>query len=105
MSYPILQSTAGDAAASSAKGRHTLLLDNRNRAQITGVTDVCCFQENEVVLKIDSGEMLVTGQNLHIAKLLLEEGQLYIDGRVDSIVYQSAARHEGKFRFLKRLFK
>ncbi len=100
----LLPATKGGEAALS-KSPHTLLLDRRNRAAITGVTDVFSFQENEVVLKIDSGEMILTGQNLHIAKLLLEEGQLHIDGHVDSVIYQSNARHEGRFRFWKRWMK
>lgn len=106
MTYPSTHSSAaGEQASSSAKSKHTFLLDNRNRAAISGVTDVCSFQENEVVLKIDTGEMILTGQNLHIAKLLLEDGQLNIDGRVDSVIYHSTAKHDGKPRFWKRLFK
>ena len=105
MTHPVTRSPSGETTSTSIKSRHILTLDNRNRAQISGVTDVCSFQENEVVLKIDSGEMVLTGQNLHIAKLLLEEGQLNVDGHVDSVIYQSASKHEGKSHFWKRLFK
>lgn len=97
--------TSGDTVPAPSKTAHTLLIDRRNHAVITGVTDVCSFQENEVVLKIDSGEMILTGQNLHIAKLLLEEGQLNVEGHVDGVIYQAQNRHEGKPRFWKRWFK
>jgi hypothetical protein len=58
-----------------------------------------------VVLKIESGEMIVAGHNLHIAKLLLEEGQLYVDGHVDSVIYQNTSKHEKKPPFWKRFIK
>lgn len=95
----------GDTTSAAPLKPHTLTLDRRSRAVIAGVTDVCSFQENEVVLKIDSGEMILTGQNLHIAKLLLEEGQLNVEGHVDSVIYQSAAKHEAKAPFWKRWFR
>ena len=65
-----------NAAESAARSAHTLAIDRRRRASVTGVTDVCSFHETEVVLKIDSGMMILTGQGLHIAKLLLEDGRL-----------------------------
>lgn len=76
-------------STSSSKNNHTLAIDRRRHASITGVTDVCSFHETEVVLKIDSGIMVIVGQNLHIAKLLLEDGRLDIDGQMDSVVYET----------------
>lgn len=76
-------------AGASVRTNHTLALDRRRHAAITGVTDVCSFHENEIVLKLDSGLMILTGDGLHIARLLLEEGKLDIDGHVDSIVYEA----------------
>ena len=96
---------AVEQAATTVKSPHTLNIDKRKRAVITGVMDVFSFQENEVILKIDSGEMVLTGQNLHISKLLLEEGQLHVEGQLDGVVYQAGARHEGKGRFWKRVFQ
>lgn len=93
-----------DATLSPSKSAHTLVIDRRSHATVTGVLDVCSFQENEVIFKIDSGEMILTGQNLHIAKLLLEEGQLHVDGHIDGVIYQSV-KHDGKHRFWKRLNK
>lgn len=68
---------------------HSLHMDRRKSAEITGVSDVCSFHETEIVLKVDSGLMIVTGQELHVGKLLLDEGRLHIDGRIDGIVYEA----------------
>lgn len=87
------------------KSAHTLSIDRRNHVAITGVLDVNSFHENEVVLKIDSGEMILSGENLHIAKLLLEDGQLTIDGRIDGVIYQGGARADGKRGFWRKVLK
>ncbi len=84
-----ISSTLSESSAAAAKTNHTLGVDRRKHAAITGVTDVCSFHETEIVLKIDSGLMILTGQGLHIAKLLLEEGRLDVDGHVDSIIYET----------------
>ena len=47
--------TNTNAADGGARSVHTLAIDKRRHAAITGVTDVCSFHETEVVLKIDSG--------------------------------------------------
>ena len=70
-------------------GDHTVYLDRRQHTMVTGVLDVSSFDENEVVLKVDGGVMIVGGEHLHVGKLLLDEGKLDIDGRVDSIVYEA----------------
>ena len=68
--------------------QHSLQLERRKRALITGVTDVCSFHETEIVLKVDSGVMIITGENLHIGRLLLEDGKLDVDGQIDGVVYE-----------------
>lgn len=80
---------------------HTLQIDKRRHTVITGVTDVCSFHETEVVLRLDSCMMILTGQNLHVARLLLEEGKLLVDGHVDSVVYE--APRAQRLPFWKRL--
>ena len=59
--------------------RHTLNLTGRERAVITGVSDVDCFNEQLVVLLTDAGQMTVTGEGLHVENLNLKDGQLVIE--------------------------
>lgn len=68
---------------------HSFHLEGRKRAQITGVSDVLSFHENEIVLKVESGLMILGGEELHIGKLLLDEGRLDVVGQVDSVVYEA----------------
>jgi len=67
---------------------HSLQMDERRHAVITGVTDVCSFHETEIVLKMNTGAMILNGENLHIGKLLLDDGKLDVEGQIDSILYE-----------------
>ena len=75
-----------------------LTLDRREKAILTGVTDVERFDENEVVLHTHGGRLILTGTGLHVSSLQLEEGRLLVDGAIDSMAYDSgSAKHRGGF--------
>ena len=42
-------------------GAHTLSLEGRSRARLTGVMAVSCFNEREVVLQTSEGEVALLG--------------------------------------------
>jgi len=69
--------------------KHSVVLDQRSKAVITGVMDVSSFHENEIVLKVQDGLMVIGGEGLHVGRLSLEEGKLDVEGHVDSIVYEA----------------
>ena len=70
---------------------HSITIDNREHATVTGVEDVESFNETEVVLATSSGMMTIVGQGLHISKLNLEEGQLVVEGFVLAMEYAEVA--------------
>lgn len=85
---------------------HKLELQNREQGRITGVQDVVSFDENQIILDTDMGLLTVRGKNLHVSRLTLEQGEVDIDGMVESLLYSSneAFRRSGE-SLLKRLFK
>lgn len=74
-----------------------LTLDRREKAVLTGVTDVERFDEGEVVLHTHGGRLILTGSGLHVSSLQLEEGRLLVDGAIDGIVYDGSAKRRGGF--------
>ena len=77
---------------------HMMTLDNRRRATLTGVSEVLGFDENQVSLMTENGEVTITGEGLHVTKLMLEEGQLAVEGKVDGIQYSAQrGRRRGLF--------
>ena len=81
---------------------HSLTIDGRNRASITGVTDVDSFNEAMIVMNTSAGALTLIGSSLHISRLNLEDGQLLVEGQIDALEYDERARGKGG---LGRLFK
>jgi len=76
---------------------HTVTIDNRERISITGVIDVDSFNENEVILRTDQGELVLTGSGLHIARLNLDDGQLILGGLIESVEYDPVTEQKKLF--------
>lgn len=87
------------AARHAAPARaHTLTMENRQRAALTGISEVVAFDENQVVLRTDSGEIALTGEGLHVTRLMLEEGQLSVEGKIDGVLYTQRKGRRGLLR-------
>ena len=70
---------------------HSLTLEGRARAKLSGVTAVSCFNDREVVLETSEGEVALLGDNLHIEQLNLEEGKLDVTGSISGLEYTEKA--------------
>ena len=85
-----------------AGGLHRLELDDRERLVVSGVEDVERFDESGIVMSTSAGILTVTGEGLHIGKLSLDGGELHVDGRIDSLIYEESGVTGGGL--LRRLF-
>lgn len=85
------------------KAAHNVILKNRNNLNLSGIVDVGSFDENEVVVYTDLGELNIKGSGLHINKINLEYGDLILDGKIDSMTYsEGSVQNQG---FFSKLFK
>lgn len=70
------------------KGKHQeLRLINRKLLEISGVLNVESFDSEEFLLQTELGHLTIRGQNLHIKNLNLEQGQVSIEGLVNTLSY------------------
>ncbi len=67
--------------------KHNLILEDRNKLSLSGVTDVESFNDTEVSLYTTQGELMIKGKNLHVDEVSLETGELEMSGEVKSMVY------------------
>lgn len=81
---------------------HRLELTGREHLTVCGVEDVERFDEAAVVMTTTAGTLIVTGSQLHIGKLSLEGGELFVDGHIDSLSYEDRPSPQGGL--LRRLF-
>lgn len=76
-----------NAQPATAAAPHSIVLENRKKARLTGVTDVTGFSDEEVILKTQGGEIILSGEGLHIEHLNLEEGSLNVEGNISALEY------------------
>lgn len=80
-----------------------LMLQNRASLSVTGVTEVCGFDDNSISMVTVMGDLLVKGKSLRICRLSLDVGEVDVEGSVDSLEYTKLRRK--KESFLTRVFK
>ena len=65
----------------------TLILEERKKLHISGVTDVDCFNDNEIRLYTELGTLTVKGRELHVNEISVESGDALVEGDISSLVY------------------
>ncbi len=91
-----------DGSKSRARA-HSVHIDNRSRTNITGVSDVESFNEQEIILQTEAGGLRIEGEGLHLSKLNLDDGQVAIEGEVYAMEYEpTVPEHRGLF---SRMFR
>lgn len=80
---------------------HKVIIDNRKKITITNVSKAVSANETSVILELQTTKCYVSGKNLHISKLDVEEGVAEITGEINSFKYAGGESQN----FFKRLFK
>lgn len=80
---------------------HCLMLENREKLNLTGISDVDSFNEQEVIAVCSCGELSIKGEMLHIEELNLETGTVSLSGKISSLTYSEKFSSAS---LLKRLF-
>lgn len=84
---------------------HRVVIDQREKLNVTGVQDVDSFNENEVIFITSCGAVTISGEDLHINRLNLEDGQLIVEGRIQSLDYSDHEEQRQSVGFFKKMFK
>ena len=90
--------------AENGIGVHSLELHDRRVMRVTGVNDVDSFDENQIKLFTESGELLVCGEQLHVNEMSVGSGSLTIEGSISAVVYGDSSVRK-KLGLLGRLFR
>ena len=85
-------------------GHHNLILEDRGKLTLTGVTDVDCFDERIINLFTSLGELTVKGRNLHINDVSVESGDMTITGDIWLLQYGDKDRR-GPLSLLGKLLR
>ncbi len=83
---------------------HLVTLENRKILSISGITDIDRFDEREIVLYTAMGELTITGRELHINAISIENGSLSVEGDIWSLQYGDKDKHS-PVSMLGKLFR
>ena len=64
-----------------------IVLENREKLNITGVLDVLSFDDQIVILETELGLLTVKGENLRINKLSLDTAEVIVEGTIFNLSY------------------
>ena len=84
---------------------HSLMLENRQNGRITGVKDIKSFDEKEILLFTQAGELVIKGEQLQVKQLDLEKGEVDLEGKVDSLTYLSKNTDNRDESLFRRMFR
>lgn len=90
---------------SGTKREHKIQIKNREEINITGVEDVLSFDAQEVILSTTQGLLLLRGEELHVGRLSLDQGEVDVDGQITSITYSDHEASKKAGKLFGRLFQ
>jgi sporulation protein YabP len=81
---------------------HSIIMEDRKKLSVSGVTDIDSFDEQTIIAITDLGELTIRGWNLHMTRLNLEQSELLVEGEISSLTYTDV-RPQAKGFFAKVL--
>lgn len=82
-----------------------LILENREKLNISGVNDVLSFDDQIVILETELGLLTVKGENLRINKLSIDNEEVIIEGGINSLSYSEKELERKSSSILGKIFK
>jgi len=84
--------------------KHNVFLKSRQRMEMTGISDVTSFDEEEIVVQTGDSGVSIEGENLKIEKFNSENGELILNGSINGLFYYSK-KPEKRKKSIINMFK
>ena len=83
-----------------------IMLENREKLNITGIIDVFSFDDQIIIIETELGLLTIKGENLKINKLSIDTSDFIVDGYISSLTYSTADSTGKKNKsILSKIFK
>ncbi len=70
-----------------------IVLENREKLNVSGVKDVLSFDDQIIIVQTSLGLLTIKGDNLRVNKLNIDTSDFSVDGNIISLTYSS--EHDG----------
>lgn len=82
-----------------------LILENREKLNITGVLDVLSFDDQMVIVETELGLLTVKGNNLRINKLSTDTEEICVEGTIYNLAYSEKTNVGKESSLFSKIFK
>lgn len=83
-----------------------LVLENREKLNISGVLDVLSFDDQVVIVETELGLLTIKGDELHINKLSIDTSEVIVEGQIFNLAYsEDDIGKKSSGSLLGRIFK
>ena len=82
-----------------------LILENREKLNITGVLDVLSFDDQIVIVETELGLLTVKGEDLRINKLSTDTEEVIVEGNIFNLSYSDKPAANKNLSFFNKIFK
>lgn len=82
-----------------------IVLENRNKLNVSGVKDVISFDDELVIIETELGLLTVKGDNLKINKLSIDTGEVNVEGEISNLGYSDPTKKSQEQGLFSKIFK
>lgn len=82
-----------------------LILENREKLNVSGVLDVLSFDDQVVIIETELGLLSIKGENLKISKLSTDTEEVIIEGNICNLNYSEKSADKKESSLLSKIFK
>ena len=80
-------------------------ITDRKNISIIGINNIEAFDSDEFIINTNFGKILLKGEELEILKLDVQNGNVSIKGKINSLAYVDSNLSSNKEGVLKKIFK
>ena len=100
-----IEDRKSNAINNSTNVIQNIILENREKLNISGVLDVLSFDDQIVILETELGLLTVKGENLRINKLSLDTSEVVVDGEIYNLGYSEKENSQKSESFFGKIFR
>ena len=83
-----------------------IILENREKLNISGVLDVLSFDDQIIIVETELGLLTIKGENLKINKLNIDTSEVTLDGLISTLSYSNSdSMKKNASGFIGKIFK
>ncbi len=82
-----------------------IILENRSRLNVTGVSDVISFDEQIITAVTELGVLIIKGDNLHLNQFSLDSMELSVEGDINMLQYNDKQSMKKGENLFAKIFK